>query len=143
MSLIDVEAALDRAHLVWTTDTSHVDAEEAFHDRTLLADEVTKLRDAIGGYQNRVTELQDDIEQLQRESISINRDMLALEQRVQTVLTGAHWTEVEPGCYINPDLVHWVRDLGNGHCQVLLGTTGVTVHRLARDVVSQLRGADQ
>lgn len=143
MSLIDIESALGRARLAWTPDTSHVDAEEAFHDRTLLATEVTKLRDAIGGYQNRVTELQDDIDLLHREADALNREMGTMEERVHEVLTRARWVEVEPGSYVNPDSVHWVRGSvapGAALCTIMAGVTDLTVHRTAADVIRQLAG---
>jgi FtsZ-binding cell division protein ZapB len=142
VSLLDIESALGRAHLAWTSDTSHVDAEEAFHDRTLLATEVTKLRDAISGYQNRVVDLQDDVDELHREADALNREVQTMEQRVHEVLTRARWVEVEPGSYVNPDSVHWVRDstVHDAQCTVMAGVSGLTVHRSAADVILQLAG---
>jgi hypothetical protein len=43
----DVERALGRSGDVWTNDISHVDAEQAYIDRTVLANEVTRLMDAV------------------------------------------------------------------------------------------------
>jgi hypothetical protein len=133
VSLLDIESALGRAHLAWTSDTSHVDAEEAFHDRTLLATEVTKLR---------VVDLQDDVDELHREADALNREVQTMEQRVHEVLTRARWVEVEPGSYVNPDSVHWVRDstVHDAQCTVMAGVSGLTVHRSAADVILQLAG---
>jgi hypothetical protein len=70
----DIHHAIERATQEWTPDTSHVDAETAYRDRTVLAAEVIRLR----------SELEATLEALQEADEEVNRLGQALYEKTSS-----------------------------------------------------------
>lgn len=68
---VTLSQALSRAELVWDENVSHVDAEQAYLDRTILAAEVRSLR-------AEVTELEQAMAESEREILSLEHEVAEL-----------------------------------------------------------------
>jgi hypothetical protein len=135
-----LESALARASQPWNPDASHIEIEQAFLDRTVLANTVQALRLAIQGYLERSQALEVEVNALKVDAANLSRHLQEVRMHA---LERAAWVEIEPGEYINPVMVQHVRDIGPGpegeaRCQVLMAMSGVTVHHSAADVMRML-----
>jgi hypothetical protein len=64
LSLVDVNMAMSRRHQEWSADNSHVDNEQAYLDRFLLAQHIDILRDELRDTQEAQTEAESEVSRL-------------------------------------------------------------------------------
>lgn len=60
----DIHHAIERSTQEWTTDTSHVDAETAYRDRTVLAAEVIRLRAELEATLEALQEADEEVDRI-------------------------------------------------------------------------------
>jgi hypothetical protein len=64
LSIVTVNLALARRHWIWGVDNSHVDNEQAYLDRLVLAEYIDTLRDELRDTQEAQTEAESEVERL-------------------------------------------------------------------------------
>lgn len=75
MNVSPLHQALGRSGQTWTPEVSHIDAEQAFLDRTALAAEVRRL-------QGEITTLEEELRDSEREIVSLESEIGHLESQV-------------------------------------------------------------
>jgi ATP/maltotriose-dependent transcriptional regulator MalT len=60
----DIHHAIERATQEWTPDTSHVDTETAYRDRTVLAAEVVRLRAELEATLEALQEADEEVDRI-------------------------------------------------------------------------------
>ena len=71
---IDVDRAIERGRTVWHPDSSHVDHETAYWDRTLLGSEVERLREELAATRDALDEAEREVEELQHVLLETHPD---------------------------------------------------------------------
>jgi len=66
LSIVTVNMAMTRRHQHWDSDNSHVDNEQAYLDRLVLAEYIDLLRDELRETQDAQTEAEKEVAHLGR-----------------------------------------------------------------------------